>query len=93
MGAFGPRNPLSQEMGIRAPVWGRGNPKSKSPSVSSPRLFNKAQNKGMQGVRARYDTELPPFISVVRHPGRPVKSCWAWSMEFLGVTDVHAVGN
>ena len=25
-GGFGPRNPLFQEMGIRAPVWGRGNP-------------------------------------------------------------------
>ena len=25
MGVFGPRNPLFQEMGIRAPVWGRGN--------------------------------------------------------------------
>ena len=27
-------------------------------------------------MRARYDAELPPFISIVRHPGRPV---------FLGV--------
>ena len=26
MGVSGPRNPLFQEMGIRAPVWGRGNP-------------------------------------------------------------------
>ena len=26
MGVFGPRNPLFQEMGIRGPVWGRGNP-------------------------------------------------------------------
>ena len=25
MGVFGPRNPLFQEMGIRGPVWGRGN--------------------------------------------------------------------
>ena len=25
MGVFGPRNPLFQEMGIRAPVWGQGN--------------------------------------------------------------------
>ena len=24
MGVFGPRNPLFQKMGIRAPVWGRG---------------------------------------------------------------------
>ena len=28
--------------------------------------------KGTQGVRARYDAELPPFISIVRFPGRPV---------------------
>ena len=31
-------------------------------------------NKGMRGVRARYDAALPPNISVVRHPGRPVIS-------------------
>ena len=37
-----------------------------------PPLFNKVENKGTQGVRARYDTELPPIISIVRHPGRPV---------------------
>ena len=29
MGVFGPRNPLFQEMGIRGPVWGRGNPKAR----------------------------------------------------------------
>ena len=23
-------------------------------------------------MRARYDAELPPFISIVRYPGRPV---------------------
>ena len=28
MGVFGPRNPLVQKMGIRAPVWGLGNPNS-----------------------------------------------------------------
>ena len=37
-----------------------------------PPLLNKVENKGTQGVRARYDTELPPIISIVRHPGRPV---------------------
>ena len=37
-----------------------------------PPLLNKVENKGMQGVRARYDTELPPIISIVRYPGRPV---------------------
>ena len=30
------------------------------------------QNKGTQGVQVRYDTELPPFIYIVRHPGCPV---------------------
>ena len=37
-----------------------------------PPLFNKVQNKGTQGVQARYDTELPPFMSIVRCPSRPV---------------------
>ena len=37
-----------------------------------PPLSNKAQNKGTQGVRAKYGVELPPFISIVRYPGRPV---------------------
>ena len=27
---------------------------------------------GTQGVRARYGAELPPIISIVRYPGRPV---------------------
>ena len=36
-----------------------------------PPIVNKAENKGTQGVRARYDAELPPFISIVRYPGRP----------------------
>ena len=30
MGVSAPQNPLFQEMGIRAPVWGRGNPKSRA---------------------------------------------------------------
>ena len=37
-----------------------------------PPLLNKAHNKGTQGVQARYGAELPPIISIVRHPGRPV---------------------
>ena len=37
-----------------------------------PPLLNKVENKGTQGVWARYDAELPPIISIVRHPGRPV---------------------
>ena len=39
-----------------------------------PTLLNEVQNKGTQGVRARYDAELPPIISIVRCPGRPVIS-------------------
>ena len=35
---------------------------------------SKHKNKGMRGVRARYDAVLPPNISIVRHPGRPVIS-------------------
>ena len=34
--------------------------------------LNKVQNKGTQGVRARHDAELPPFISIVRHLCCPV---------------------
>ena len=37
-----------------------------------PPLLNKVQNKGTQGVQARYGAELPPFISIVWYPGRPV---------------------
>ena len=37
-----------------------------------PPLLNEVQNKGTQGVRARYGAELPPIISIVRYPGRPV---------------------
>ena len=37
-----------------------------------PPLLDKLQNKGTQGIRARYGAELPPFISIVRYPGRPV---------------------
>ena len=37
-----------------------------------PPLLNEVQNKGTQGVQARYGAELPPFISIVRCPGRPV---------------------
>ena len=37
-----------------------------------PTLLNKVPNKGTQGVRERYDAELPPLISIVRHPSRRV---------------------
>ena len=37
-----------------------------------PTLLNEVQNKGTQGVRARYGAELPPIISIVRYAGRPV---------------------
>ena len=39
-----------------------------------PPLLNEdeVQNKGTQGLRARYGAELPPIISIVRYPGRPV---------------------
>ena len=33
----------------------------------------------MQGVRARFDTELPPFISAVRHPDRLSTSGMEWN--------------
>ena len=45
--------------------------------VSNPMRIS--TNKGMREVRARYDAALPPNISIVRHPGRPVIS----SMDLL----------
>ena len=57
-----------------------------------PPPVNKVQNKGTQGVRARYDAEPPPFFSIVRHPGRPVISVPAifqspkkWEATGLGI--------
>ena len=44
---------------------------SKSPSVSTP-IKQKVQNKATQEVRARYDAELHPFVSIVQCPGHPV---------------------
>ena len=44
--------------------------KSKTTSASTP--IKQCTNKGMQGVQARYGAELPPFISIVQYPGRPV---------------------
>ena len=46
-------------------------PGSLKPLLSLP-LLNKVQNKGTQGVQARHGAELPPFISIVQYPGRPV---------------------
>ena len=37
-----------------------------------PPLKNNVENKESQGVRARYGAELPPFIAIVRSPGRRV---------------------
>ena len=47
-----------------------------------PPLSNNVENKGTQGVRARCSAELPPFISIVRCPGRPV----ILGMELWGST-------
>ena len=46
--------------------------KSKSPFASRPMKIN--IRKGTRGVRATYDEVLPPYISVVWSPGRPVLS-------------------
>ena len=47
-----------------------------SPNILKTLLFrplvNKVENKGTQGVRARYDAEYPPLISIVWGPGRPI---------------------
>ena len=41
-------------------------------SLAQERKRHKVQNKGTQGARARYNAELPPFVSVVGHPSRPI---------------------
>ena len=64
--------------------WAKGPPYNGSDPLPSPGslkallfppLVNEVQNKGTQGVQARYDAELPPFISIVWQPGQ---SYWAW---------------
>ena len=37
-----------------------------------PPVLNNVENKGTQGVQARCGAQLPPFISIVRYPGRPL---------------------
>ena len=46
--------------------------KSKCASVSRP--IELSIEEEMQGVRATHDAEVPPFISIVRHPVCPVMS-------------------
>ena len=41
-----------------------------------PPLLNEVQDKGTQGVRARYDLELPPFI--------PLSGTLVWSSNHAG---------
>ena len=43
---------------------------SKSPSVST--SMKQSTKQGNARARARYSAELPPIISIVRYPGRPV---------------------
>ena len=59
----------------KVPPYNRNDPPPAPGSLKAllfPPLLNNVENKGMQGVRARYGADLPPFISTVRYPGRPV---------------------
>ena len=62
--------------------------KSKNPFASRPMKIS--IERATQGVRARYDAVLPPFIPVVRSPGRPVilvpDSYWSDDMISSGVS-------
>ena len=61
----------------KVPPYNGNDPPSAPRSLKAllfPALLNKVGNKGTQGVRARYDAELLPIISIVRCPGRPVIS-------------------
>ena len=74
---------------------------SKTFFVSNPMKIN--TNKGMRGARARCDAILPPNISIVRHPGRPVISgmekrkihmnfahfCEFWCFFFRKTSTIH----
>ena len=60
----------------KVPPYNGNHPRPPSPgslkALLFPPLLNNVQNKGTQGVQARYGAELPPFISIVRCPGLPV---------------------
>ena len=74
MGVFGARNPLFQEMGIRAPVWNQGNPNTKT-RTSLHGYFPVAKMKGLQhlGWSARRCGQLD-----VSKPLEILKSCAKW---------------
>ena len=71
-----PRDKLDAEYDRAKVPQHNGNDPSPAPgslkALLFPPLLNKVQNKGTQGVQARYGVELPPFISIVQCPGRPV---------------------
>ena len=50
-------------------------------------LIKQCTNKGTQGVQARYGAELPPFISIVQCPGRPVIS----GVDYFLFTECHGL--
>ena len=61
--------------GAKVPPYNGNDPPPAPGSLKAllfPPLLIKVENKGTQGVRARCGAELPPFISIVRCPGRPV---------------------
>ena len=58
---------------------------STSPSVSTP-IKQSTKNKRTQGVRARYDADLPPCICTIRHPGPPVILGMEFSLCNVGKT-------
>ena len=51
---------------------GHKNNSKKSQKLLVFKFITVETQRGTQGVRARYDTELPPFISIVWHASRPV---------------------
>ena len=54
MGILGPRDPLFQEMAIRAPVWGRGDPNARRPV---PQQTFRQRSGGLRGLVKQQDAK------------------------------------
>ena len=75
-GGGGKQTPIDAEYDrAKVPPYNGNDPPPAPGSLKAllfPPRLNKVQNKGTEGVRARYGAELPPFVSIVRCLGRPV---------------------
>ena len=73
-GIFGPKLDTEYDW-AKVPPYNGNDPPPAPGSLKAllfPPLLNNVENKRTQGVRTRYGAEIPPFISIVRYPGRPI---------------------